>query len=497
MTLYLIDNDFHYELEGLLRLFMPDEKIVFYKEICQEPLAPYAVARYDKKNSCVFASLNMKGCKKELSRTLNKSDGENDAEIKLAGIMFLLLCEEFSFRPKWGILTGVRPLKLVNSLLKDLGERPARDYLTNELLVSPEKIRLAFEVARNQERIIDSSYPLSFSLYVSIPFCPSRCTYCSFVSHSISSPAIIKSIPKYVDLMCEEIAVTGEAASKNKLRLESIYWGGGTPTVLEPALLGKIFDAISKQFDLGTLRELTVEAGRPDTITKEKLQVLKEYGVSRISINPQSFSDDVLKTIGRLHTSSQTQHAYRLAREEGFDNINADLIASLPGQTLESFEEGIKTAICMGFESITIHTLAKKRSSALGTKTEMLKEKAVLTAQMLKAAEVLLRKASYKPYYLYRQSKSAGNYENVGWAKENKECLYNIFMMEECHSVLAVGAGAVTKLKDPLGGYIERVNNFKYPYEYISRFNEVLMRKNRISEFYGTYCIKGENEWRK
>lgn len=493
MTLYCIDNDFQYELEGLLRLFMPDEKIIVLKDVCQEPNAPYAIARYDKKNCRVFATLNKDGCERELTKTLNNNDGESDAERKLAGALFLLLCEEFSFRPKWGILTGVRPGKLINSLRKSLGEKAAEDYLTNELLVSPEKTRLAFEVARTQERILASSCRESFSLYISIPFCPSRCTYCSFVSHSISSPAIIKSIPEYVDLMCREIALTGKAARENKLRLESIYWGGGTPTVLEPLLLRKVFEAISQSFDLSTLRELTVEAGRPDTITKEKLLVLNEYGVSRLSINPQSFNDDVLKAIGRHHTSSQTVLAYKLAREAGFNNINADLIAALPGQTHESFEKSVKAAVDMGFDSITIHTLAKKRSSTLGTETALFAEKTVLTAKMLKTAETLLRKASYRPYYLYRQSKASGNYENVGWAKEEKECLYNIFMMEECHSVLAVGAGAVTKLKDPSSGYIERVNNFKYPYEYISRFDEILMRKNRISEFYGTYFIKGEN----
>lgn len=497
MNLYCIDNDFYYELENTVRLFMPDEKITVIKDLQKEPEIPYAIAGYDEKNRAVFALLNISGGVKELKKPLSKENADGGAERILASALFELLCEELRYRPEWGILTGVRPGKLMGSLKKSLGDKAALDYFIKELYVSREKAKLALEVASAQENIVALSSPKSFSLYISIPFCPSRCSYCSFVSHSVSSPALKRNIPRYVDLMCEEIKLTGKIAAENGLRLESVYWGGGTPTVLDPPLLSGIFKAVRESFDLDTIREYTVEAGRPDTVTKEKLLTLKKHGVSRVCVNPQTFSDEMLKNIGRRHTSAQTAQAYALARETGFESVNADLIAALPGDTQESFERSVKTAIEMGFEGVTVHTLAKKRSSALAADKHEISQNALLTGRMLETAETLLREASYKPYYMYRQSKSSGNFENVGWAKTGKECLYNVFMMEECHSVLAVGAGAVTKLKEPCGSYIERVYNFKYPYEYISRFEEVLARKNRISEFFGTYFIQGDGECQK
>ncbi len=497
MNLYCIDNGFYYELENTVRLFMPDGKITVIKELRKEPEIPYAVAGYDEKNRRVFARLNISGSETELEKPLPKEDADAGAERILAAALFELLCAEFKYRPEWGILTGVRPGKLMGSLKKSLGDKAALDYFENELYVSRKKARLALEVASAQEKIVALSSPKSFSLYISIPFCPSRCSYCSFVSHSVSSPALKKSIPRYVDLMCEEIKLTGKIAAENGLRLESVYWGGGTPTVLDSPLLSDIFEAVGESFDLKTVREYTVEAGRPDTVTKEKLHTLKKYGVSRVCINPQTFSDEVLNNIGRRHTGAQSAQAYALVREAGFESVNADLIAALPGDTPEGFERSVKTAIEMGFESVTVHTLAKKRSSALAADKLEILQNAPFTRRMLELAETLLRGAAYKPYYMYRQSKSSGNFENVGWAKAGKECLYNVFMMEECHSVLAVGAGAVTKLKEPYGSYIERVYNFKYPYEYISRFEEVLARKNRISEFCGTYFIQGDGRWQK
>lgn len=486
MNLYCIGNDFHYELEKLIRLFMPDEKITVSKALNGAPKVPYALVEHNKKSRFVFAQLNMDGRIKELSKPLSENEDDSDIESAAARVLFELLCDSFGYRPQWGILTGVRPAKLMRSLVKSLGESEALEHFINKFYVIPKKAKLALEVAASEEKITALSLPESISLYVSIPFCPSRCAYCSFVSNSVTSLALKKSIPRYVELMCEEIMLTGKIAKENGLRLESVYWGGGTPTTFETPFLDKIFKAIEDSFDLKNLREYTVEAGRPDTITMEKLDTLKKHGVSRISINPQTFSDDILKGIGRRHTVAQVKEAYTLAREAGFEDINADLIAGLPDDTHEGFENSIKTAVEMGFESITVHTLAKKRSASFTTDKTKINQTAQMTEQMLETAEEILRSVSYNPYYMYRQSKSLGNFENVGWAKAGKECLYNIFMMGECHSVLAVGAGAITKLKETYGSYIERVCNFKYPYEYISRFEEILVRKNRISEFYGT-----------
>ena len=489
MNIYCIENNFQYELENIVRLFLPDEKIKVHKGIKDRLVTPYILAKYDRACRTVSVRVDFNLSPKE--KMLPLLEGENDdiAELKLAGLLFELLTSQFNYRPKWGILTGVRPSKLMSNLINIYGENGAVDYFTEKLYVSEEKAKLTLEIQKAQRHITALSEPNSISLYVSVPFCPSRCTYCSFVSHSVTSPSLKKKIPVYVDLMCEEIRHTGRLINELGLKLLSVYWGGGTPTALDEEALENIFKAIENSCDLRDVKEYTVEAGRPDTVYREKLSVLKNHGVSRISINPQTFNDEVLAAIGRRHTSEQTVNAYNLAREMGFDNINGDLIASLPKDTPKSFRESVKRATEMGFESITVHTLAKKRSSDLAAGKSEITDTVKTTAEMLKTAETLLRNAEYHPYYMYRQSKSAGNFENVGYSKKGKESLYNIFMMEEIHSVFAVGGGAVTKLKEPHGSYIERVYNFKYPYEYISRFGETLERKNRIPEFYETYCI--------
>lgn len=489
MNIYCIDNDFQYELENIVRLFLPDEKIKVYKNIKEQLVTPYILAKYDRMSRIVFVQVDFNFNPTE--KMLPLLEGENDgiAELKLSGLLFEILVTHFNYRPKWGTLTGVRPSKLMSNLINLYGENSAVDYFTENLYVSAKKAELALEIAKAQRHITALSKPNSISLYISIPFCPSRCSYCSFVSHSVTSPSLKKKIPAYVDLMCEEIRYTGKLINELGLNILSVYWGGGTPTTLEKEDLEKIFKTIEESCSLKSVKEYTVEAGRPDTVCREKLEVLKKYGVSRISINPQTFNDEVLKAIGRHHTSEQTVNAYILAREMGFNNINADLIAALPSDKPKSFEISVKKAIEMGFESITVHTLAKKRSSSLSDSQLELTSTVKTTEEMLETSQRLLRKAEYNPYYMYRQSKSAGNFENVGYSKKGKESLYNIFMMEEIHSVLAVGGGAVTKLKEPHGSYIERVYNFKYPYEYISRFSETLERKNRIPEFYGTYCI--------
>ncbi len=472
MVLVNLNHKFNYETENLCRVFFPLEKIEVVnedKECCRKIITEKS-----------GAEISVKVLFEEREISLEKvCDDKADFELEIATLLFKALTELTSYTPSWGLLTGVRPSKLMLKLCEEKGEEEAVNYFKNSLLVSGEKTQLALNVAKCEEKIISLSKPESFSLYISIPFCPTRCSYCSFVSHSIEKTK--KLMQPYVENLCREIELTGKIAKELNLCLETVYFGGGTPTTLSPEQLETLLKAVRDSFDLSTCFEYTVEAGRPDTVTREKLEVLKRNGVGRISINPQTFNDKVLENIGRRHTSEQTLRAYETARSVGFDNINMDLIAGLSGDTLESFSETLDKINELSPENVTVHTLALKRSSTLAGDTTSLSS-GTLANSMINLSHEKLR--AYEPYYMYRQSKSLGNLENVGWCKKGFECAYNIFMMEECHTILACGAGAVTKLKDPNSNLIERIFNFKYPYEYNDRLSQLLERKKRIYGFY-------------
>lgn len=487
MKLFCVSHTFRYEFEKLLNLFFPLEKteVLYEYSECEDDYLYSEVIKKD--GSILLVSRLHIGEKESENKKALPLCREDDTERELAVLCFELLCSACGFTPKWGILTGVRPSKLMIKCIESDGEEDAKRYFKEKLLVSEQKTELACTVAKAEEKIISISGDRSFSLYISIPFCPTRCSYCSFVSHSISSPSAKKLIPDYTLKLCEEIKETAKYAKENSLVLRSCYWGGGTPTTLSAEELDTVLTVIENSFDFSQCLEYTVEAGRPDTITKEKLITLKKHNVSRISINPQTFNDDVLKAIGRNHTVSDTTEKFRLARELGFDCINTDLIAGLPSDTLESFCNSIDKAVELNPENITVHTLALKRSSSIVTGNSGKNLDKNVTALMVDYAYNALYKAGYKPYYMYRQSKSLGNLENVGWCKEGKECLYNVFMMEECHSILSSGAGAVTKLVSKDCSYIERIFNYKYPFEYIERFNTLSERKSRITSFCREY----------
>ena len=485
--MYLINKNhkFHYEMENLLRVFFP-EKITVSEEVPENE--DYCLTELD--GSTVSVTVRLLGREYsqskvfDLSEKLTDDTEESYLERKMALMMFELLSEITEYTPPWGILTGVRPAKLMSKLSELHGENKAKEYFVGELKVSEDKTDLAVSVAKKEAPIIKASRPDSYSLYVSVPFCPTRCSYCSFISHSNESAK--KLIPEYVEKLCEELAVTGRIAKELKLKLESIYIGGGTPSVLTAEQLKRVTDAISANFDVPSVREYTIEAGRPDSTTKEKLEVMKSCGCTRISINPQTFNDDVLREIGRNHSSQMTLDCFSDAREVGFTNINTDLIAGLPTDTLASYEKTLDKAIELSPENITVHTLALKRSSNIVTESRRTNS-GIVACEMLSLTQKKLTEAGYVPYYMYRQSKCLGNLENVGWTKEGYECLYNVYMMEECHTVLAVGAGAVIKLKAPESKEIERIFNYKYPYEYISGFDEIIRRKDYIGEFYRKY----------
>lgn len=473
MVLKTINHSCEYEAKKICTMFFPYEKI---KSQGEDDIV--ITTAYENNQLLVDAVVYDKKIKKSYKLKQNE-----DMATAMSVLLYNTFSELLQIRNPWGILFGVRPAKLMHRVYNEHGELGAREYFEKNYLVSPQKTELAIEVMKHENKIISLSKDNSYSLYVSIPFCPTRCSYCSFVSHSIENTK--KLVEPYVDLLCKELEHTAQIAKALELRLETIYFGGGTPTSLSAAQLKKLLSTIEDNFNLSNLREYTVEAGRPDTVTKDKLLTLKEHNISRISINPQSFNDAVLEAIGRRHTTAQTLEAYELARSCGFDNINMDLIAGLPGDTLQSFKNSVDTAVSLNAESVTIHTLALKSAAYIVTQesTFDLTDR-IIASDMVSYSAKVLTESDYYPYYMYRQSKSAGNLENVGWCKQGRDCLYNVFMMDETHSVFACGAGAVTRLKNPKTAHIDRIYNFKYPYEYINNFGEVLDRKNKIMKFY-------------
>lgn len=474
MILKVINHQLQFDMKNICTLFFPYEKI---KTEGSEDIVVIT-----EKSEDVLA-VDVKVYDKHLKKTHKMAESE-DMAVAMSVLLYSVLSELMGYEPPWGILFGVRPAKLMHRLCGEMGREEAKNYFLNSFLAKKDKTELTLEVMKHENEVIALSGKNSFSLYVSIPFCPTRCSYCSFVSHSIERTQ--KLMEPYTDLLCTELEQIGEIAKKLSLRLETVYFGGGTPTTLSADLLTKIFSTIEKHFDMSTLREYTVEAGRPDTVTKAKLLALKWAGVSRISINPQSFNDEVLEAIGRRHTSEQTVAAYNLARSLGFDNINMDFIAGLPKDSLDSFKSSIDKGIALGAESITVHTLALKSAAYMVTRdmTFDLTDR-LTTADMVRYSNAVLSDSGYYPYYMYRQSKSLGNLENVGWCKPNYDCLYNVYMMDETHSVFSAGAGGVTRLKNQENGHIERIYNYKYPYEYIDSFDEIVKRKMGIYTFYG------------
>ncbi len=488
MKLCNIGHNFDYEMEKLIRLFMPNEKIEVFHTL--ESDIKYAVCETyaQGKDIIARAKLVLENNEAQFEAVVDKkiTDTLKETQHELARQLFFCFAELTTYRPDWGILTGVRPAKLFLRYCKEYGLDYAEYFFKNKFLVNDKKLELCKAAVMGEEKIINLSRDNSFSLYLSVPFCPSRCSYCSFVSHSVEKA--IDIIPQYVDLLCEELKITAKIAKQNNLKLETVYMGGGTPTTLTAEQLDKVLATVNENFDVSGVREFTVEAGRPDTIDAEKLTVIKQNGVTRISINPQSMNDDVLECIGRRHTSDDTVKAFNLARKLGFDNINMDLIAGLPSDTFESFKSTIDKILKLDPESITIHSLSMKRASTLTANGEYEHIKAGAEAsKMVNYARDILTDKKILPYYMYRQSKTVGNLENVGYAKTGYEGLYNVYIMDETHTILACGASAVTKLKDKTQKNIKRIFNFKYPYEYISGFDELISRKKEIGEFYDKY----------
>ncbi len=416
------------------------------------------------------------------------------ATIAVGRALFAAGKEMLGRTPPWGILTGVRPAKVASTLIQSgNGIIKTRRILRDEYFLNPQKAALATSVASTEIKLMKYIPKNACSIYISIPFCPSRCAYCSFVS--VTTPRLLSMIDEYLDYMLEDLTETFKTIKELSLSLQSIYIGGGTPTTLNPGQLERIFKVIKKNVDVNTLLEFTLEAGRPDTITKEKLAVAKKYGVTRVSVNPQSLSDDVLREIGRRHTTEDFFTAFKLARESGIRDINVDLIAGLPGDDFKNFSETVDKIIELRPTNLTVHTFSvKKAADILRNNSNVYKLSSHDAEKSVAYSQLKAKFAGYKPYYMYRQKNTIGNLENVGFSLEGHEGMYNIFMMEDMQTIFAVGASAVTKLvhQKPEGDtIIERIFNPKYPYEYLRRKKAIkegaeppVCLRDKVIEFY-------------
>lgn len=376
------------------------------------------------------------------------------------------------YRPTWGVLTGVRPTKVATEMLSTgMSKTRVKKQLMSDYLLYAKKATLATEVALHEQKIIANPSPADCSIYVSIPFCPTRCQYCSFVCYT--SDKLLSLIPAYVDRLVSDLKEIFAAIDRNKLNVKTVYVGGGTPSILTPDQLRMLLNTLATGLAGRSIEEFTCESGRPDTITKEKLQVIKEYGVGRISVNPQTLCDEVLQGIGRSHSVDDFYRAYNTAREVGIEAINTDLIAGLPGDTFSRFSASMDGILALAPENITVHTFCVKRSAAFRQTSNIYSLRGGDAGKCVDYSQIKSRQAGYIPYYMYRQKNTVGNFENVGFSKEGYEGRYNIYMMEEVHSILAAGAGAVTKLvsmgtSDGKKPTIKRIFNPKYPYEYLN-----------------------------
>lgn len=389
--------------------------------------------------------------------------------------IYELLKAETGIRPQWGLLTGVRPAKLISSLLEEgKTDKECLAFLTEDYLVMPHKAALALKVAKAERKILEDNRPEEISLYIGIPFCPTRCLYCSFTAYPLHQYK--NRVDEYLDAMFRELDWL--VAYSRSFVMKNIYIGGGTPTSLNEAQLERLLQKVEELFHPDESMEYTVEAGRPDTITREKLRLLKEYGVNRISINPQTMNDKTLRAVGRKHTVEDIRRVFREAREEGHQNINMDLILGLPGEDAADVRNTMEEIMKLAPDNVTVHTLAVKRASRL---REELAQHDMTTAQtleeMLDISAEYAKKMGMEPYYMYRQKNMVGNFENVGYCHPGKEGIYNVQIMEEKQTILAAGAGASTKTVDPETDRIERVFNVKSIEDYIGRIEEMIERK--------------------
>jgi len=447
-----ITNDYHYG--ELARVFLSEDEFEIIPVMLPDYELPLGEGSYQ----------------------VNRQGSSDRDEIKRE--LYHLLSEITGMRSEWGTLTGVRPLKLAFEYFFENGSSDGlADALGEKYLVSESKAELLKEILDYQVAEMKGNPSDSVGLYVGIPFCPTRCEYCAFASNVASSEAIAE----YFDKLLEEIRFTGRLARDNGTCIESVYIGGGTPTTLEAGQLDVLIDTICSEFNVDPVSlEFTVEAGRPDTITPEKLSVLRKKGISRISINPQTMKDETLRIIGRDHTADDIRSGYSLAADYDFSTINADLIAGLPGETLDDFVRSLDEIISLGANNITVHTLSVKRGSRLRENDpEYYRRNTRIAESMVNHARERLAEAGFVPYYIYRQKHQMGALENVGYCMPGKHSVYNIRIMEEKQTIIGLGAGAIGKVYYPEEDRLERIANVSNYSVYCERFDEMLERKKK------------------
>ena len=460
------DMDFYDDAVVLIKSFYPRTEVMQYQEQAEQTRTAQDIV---------------------IEPEVPEKDGRSKKELHEAFkcTLYTKLSAQLNKTLPWGYLTGVRPSKIAYTLLEKGADREQiLEEFTKKHLVSEKKAQLALQVAQTEKSILEKmDYKNGYSLYIGIPFCPTTCLYCSFTSYSLA--AYQSKVQPYLEALLKEMKYVSEAMRGR--RLDTVYFGGGTPTTLSAVQLDMLLTELERQFDLSACRELTVEAGRPDSITYEKLCVLKAHHVDRISINPQTMNQQTLDLIGRRHTVEQIEEAFALAGKAGLDNINMDMILGLPGENKEMVQHTLEKIKALAPESLTVHSLAIKRAAALNIWREK-----YLDLQMDNSDEIVSMAADYahqmghQPYYMYRQKNMAGNFENVGYSKPGLECIYNILIMEEKQTIIAMGAGASTKIvfqnetEGGQAGRIERIENVKDVTNYIQRIDEMIERKRKF-----------------
>lgn len=500
--------DFEYDVHSLIKAFFANENVQMYyscnpQELSEENVACTAHAfdedakaqiseaahvfeiKYEEKTIEISWEMRTEAVDdKEAIKTIKfdvEASDKQDTRNKLKQNLYDMISEGLGVTLPWGTLTGIRPTKIAMHLLEDgMSETEVYDYMKENYLASDEKIKLSIDIARREKALLSRiDYENGYSLYIGIPFCPSTCLYCSFTSYPLSQWK--NQVDAYLDALEKEIDFTAERFANKKLN--SIYIGGGTPTTLEPYQLDRLIKKIKSSFDLSYCVEFTVEAGRPDSITREKLQVLKDNGIDRISVNPQTMKQETLDIIGRHHTVEDTIESFKLAREVGISNINMDLIMGLPEEDIEDVRHTMEVLRELDPDNITIHSLAIKRAARLTIFKDRYQDmQMVNTQEHMDLCADICHEMGLEPYYLYRQKGMAGNMENVGYAKSGRAGVYNILIMEEKQTIMALGAGASTKFVLPEvnadgNRRIERVENVKDVKNYLERIDEMIQRK--------------------
>ena len=487
MKLYLYGHEYKYAVEQMLLTLFPNERPEYPSGEPEGERMEIRLSRGARATSASCVLSLGRGVFHGAARAQNDSlsdplERDRICQRLIKNAMYRAALRAGVPKPAWGALTGVRPGKLLAGMIASgMEEKAALRRFVTEYDVSPERAGLCLATTRETLKAAASLEPRDICLYVGIPFCPTRCAYCSFVSQSVEKS--MKLMEPFLEALLHEVRATAEQVRRLGLRVISVYMGGGTPTTLTAPMLDRLCGTLAEEFDLGALREYTVEAGRPDTITEEKLRTLRRWGVDRVSVNPQTMSDRVLEVIGRRHSAADIVEALEKVRRVGGFAVNMDLIAGLPADTVESFSDTVDRVLALAPENITVHTLSLKKGSRITLEGAALPA-AEEVGQMLDLAGERLRAAGYAPYYLYRQKFMSGGFENLGWARPGTENLYNICIMEELCSILAMGAGGSTKLVRTDGGRNLRLMAPKYPLEYIQNIAHTCEEKEKIAAFY-------------